>query len=78
MEAVEFPRNANPQRNQNVLVPPSNLKYKSSWIKYPYRKSAIFKLSKKKLCTDLQGRWFSHEAIKEEKKQTERQKKEAR
>ena len=56
MKVVEFPRNANPQRNQNVLVPPSNLKYKSSWIKYPYRKSAIFKLSKKKLCTDLQGR----------------------
>ena len=56
MEVVEFPRNANPQRNQKVLVPPSNLKYKSSWIKYPYRKSAIFKLSKKKLCTDFQGR----------------------
>ena len=56
MEVVEFPRNANPRRNQNVLVPPSNLKYKSSWIKYPYRKSAIFKLSGKKLCTDLQGR----------------------
>ena len=55
MEVVQFPRNANPQRNQNVLVPPSNLKYKSSWIKYPYRKSAIFTLSKKKICTALQG-----------------------